>query len=135
MTKLLFSMIDCRYPIPGPLQHMLIRDFASRNNFSLGFYGAEDPEFSHDSPYLLSKLDTLGAKYQGIVFFDLLQLRGNAKYLLNTILERDFVLAFVVQDLVIETKDDLRRHLILMESAFQSVRSRNEVLIIRSLLP
>jgi len=135
MTKLFFSMIDCRYPIPGPLQHMLIRQFTSRNNFSVGFYGAEDPEFSHDSPYLFSKLDGLGAKYQGIVFFDLLQLRGKVPNLLNKILERDLTLAFVVQDLVIENTDDLRRHLILIESALQSVRSRDEVLLIRSLLP
>ena len=79
MSRLLFSMLDSTYPAPGRIQHSAIKTFAESKGYEIGFYGAEDPEFRVDSPYLFAKLKSLVRKYNGIIFYHRLPIERKAE--------------------------------------------------------
>jgi len=125
MDNLVYSMIDCTYPVPGPLQHSIIRTFALENGFSVGFYGAEDPEFREDSPYLRGKIARLHSKYQGVIFFSVFQLRGDVEKLVRTLLGHDLIVMFAVQRLFFPNTSHFKSDLILFKAALTSVLNRH----------
>lgn len=127
MNNLLYSMLDCTYPIPGPQQHQLIRSFAKDSGYSVGFYGAEDPDFCVDSPYLRKKSETISQKYCGIIFFSLFQLQGDAESLITELVYRNFVVLFALQKTLIRDKKGLKDGRYLLKSSIQSFKNRKDM--------
>lgn len=107
MSRLLFSMLDSTYSAPGRIQHSAIKSFAEARGYEIGFYGAEDPEFREDSPYLFAKLKSLAPKYDGIVFYSALQLRGNCIATIRSILMEEMTVLFAAQQLELSSVKDL----------------------------
>jgi hypothetical protein len=126
--SLLYSMIDSHYPISAPEQHKLIRDKAKNYSYDIGFYGAEDPRFRFESPYLIAKLPSLYGKYSGVIFFSLFQLEGNVGNLIKTLLSHNLVCLFACQNLLIRGPNEYDDNALMIISATTSLHNQGLVL-------
>jgi len=124
-NRLLYSMIDSNFPVSARIQHKIIAEFGSEIGCKVGFYGAEDPEFCVESPYLIAKLPTLLSTYDGIVFFSVFQLAPEDT--LNTvrfILDKELEVCFACQRIRISSYLDFEREKISLLAASTAVKAR-----------
>jgi len=137
MTKrLLYSMIDSKFPVSSRIQHKIIAEFASEVDCKIGFYGAEDPEFFMGSPYLASKLPDLLCKYSGVIFFSVFQLpTEDILSIIRATLDRKLEVYFACQRIRISNHIDFERDKILLIAATTAVKTRTLTGILSSASP
>ncbi len=121
--NLLFSMLDADFPVPSRVQHGLIYSYASRNGYKVGFYGAEDPEFSASNTYLYSKLPQLSLKYSGIIFFSLNQIGLQPLKFISDILNQRLSVHFAIQEISIQSTLQLNTSALQLLSAATSFQN------------
>ena len=116
--RLVYSMIDSQFPVAARIQHRLIAEFAIEMGYKIGFYGAEDPEFYINSPYLVEKLPSLVDKYEGIIFFSFFQLSAEeAPGLVRLILSEGLGVLFACQRIFISDLLEFEREKVALLAA------------------
>ena len=123
----LYAMLDGDYSTPAFVQHRLIREFAERCGYTMGFYGVEDPRYSAGSPYLCAKLPSIKYHYRGIIFYSIFQLDGDALAIIQAIHQCGLTCLFALQSLEVQ---ELRpgNELYMLLSGLTSLRNRNSTL-------
>jgi hypothetical protein len=79
--KTFFSCIDASIPAPQPVQHLVIRDRATKAGGAISFYGAEDVLGLGRQPFIRLKLKRLKEKgLDGVVFYTVHQFRYGGEF-------------------------------------------------------
>lgn len=119
----LYAMLDGDYNPPAFVQHRLIKEFAERCGYTMGFYGVEDPRYRNGSPYLCAKLPSIMHHYRGVIFYSIFQLDGDTLAMINAIHQCGLTCLFALQSLEVI---DLRpgNELYMLLSGLTSSRNR-----------
>jgi len=121
-------MIDSKFPVSASIQHKITAGFASELGCKVGFYGAEDSEFSDGSPYLEEKLPSLPTKYDGVIFFSLFQLSADS--ILSTIraiLDKELEVYFACQRIRISNYVDFEQDKIRLLAATTAATAQTQL--------
>ncbi len=93
--------------VPQHIQNIIIQDYCRKNNYTFHLSATEYRYF--ESTFILMELLEDITKYDGLVFYSLLQLPVNEKkrhLLYNKILKKNKTIHFAVEDLKIKNKID-----------------------------
>jgi hypothetical protein len=110
-VKSFYSCIDSTLIVPQPVQHLVIRDYATKVGGSIVFYGAEEAKTRESQAFVRAKLKRTPG-IDGVCFFTFHQFRYGQQLnidLLQYILSLNLEIHFAREALSINSIEELDR--------------------------